>query len=264
VRQPAVSGRFYPGRRDDLKRSVDELLAAAAGRAEPAPRPPKAIIAPHAAYLYSGPIAATAYVALAAARGVVRRVVVAGPAHFAPIDGVATTGCTAFATPLGAVEVDDDARGRAQAIPGVAIDDRAHAPEHSLEVQLPLLIGALGDVSVMPLLVGRRGAGVLADVLDDLWGGEETGVVISTDLSHFLSADAARVRDRHTAEVICRLDAPDPEAACGAAAVAGAVTTARRRALEVRLLDLRNSGDTYGDADRVVGYGAFAMFEPED
>jgi AmmeMemoRadiSam system protein B len=262
VRQPAVSGRFYPGDSERLRQTVGELLDDAAHRAAADQTvPPKAVIAPHAAYVYSGPIAATAYAALAPARGVARRVIVAGPAHFVPLRGVAVPSVDAFLTPLGAVTIDDDARRRALQVPGVVVDDAAHAPEHSVEVQLPLVAGALGDVPVLPLLVGRSGGDVLGGVLDELWGGPESRIVISTDLSHYLDADTARAVDRRTAEGICRLQAPDSDAACGAFAVAGMLAAARRHGLDVQLLDLRNSADTAGDPDRVVGYGAFALFE---
>jgi AmmeMemoRadiSam system protein B len=143
----------------------------------------------------------------------------------------------------------------------VVVSDAAHAGEHSLEVHLPFLIEVLGDVPVLPLVVGRSGAGVLADVLDLLWGGPETAIVISTDLSHYHDARTARELDARTAAAICRLEAPSPDAACGAYAVAGMLRAARVRDMEVRQLDLRNSGDTCGDMKRVVGYGAFALFE---
>ncbi len=262
VRRPAVAGTFYPRHRERLWQSVHELLDAAARRAGPGQgRPPKAIIAPHAAYIYSGPIAATAYAALTPARGIVRTVVVAGPAHFVPLRGVAVPSVDAFRTPLGAVVVDDDARARAIEVAGVAVDDAAHAPEHSVEVQLPLILGALGEVVVLPLLVGRGSGGVLADVLDELWDGAKACIVVSTDLSHYLDADAARARDRATAATICRLEPPDADAACGAAAVAGLVAAARRHRLDATLLDLRSSADTWGSPERVVGYGAFALFD---
>lgn len=262
VRRPAVSGRFYPGDRETLWQDVDALLDAATDRAGPrlAPGAPKAVIAPHAGYVYSGPIAATAYAALASARGVAQRVIVAGPAHFVPLVGVAVPSVDAFATPLGLVAVDDDARRRALHVPAVVVDDAAHGPEHSVEVQLPLVVRALGDVPVLPLLVGRSGGGALAAVLDELWDGDATRVIVSTDLSHYLDADTAQVVDRRTADGICRLQAPDPEAACGAFAVAGMLAAARRHHLDVRLLDLRTSADTAGDPDRVVGYGAFALY----
>jgi AmmeMemoRadiSam system protein B len=261
TRGPAVVGRFYPRNRERLWQTVTDLLDEAARRADPIEQAPAAIIAPHAAYLYSGAIAATAYAALASARGVVRRAIVAGPAHHVPLRGVAVPGHDAFRTPLGRVTIDDDSRCRALQVPGVVVDDEAHAPEHSVEVQLPLLAGALGDVPVLPLLVGPTAAGILAEVLERLWDGAETCTVVSTDLSHYLDARTASVVDRRTAEAICRLEAPGPDAACGAAAVAGMLTAARRHRLTVQLLDLRTSADTYGNADRVVGYGAFAVFE---
>jgi AmmeMemoRadiSam system protein B len=193
----------------------------------------------------------------------VRRVIIAGPAHFSAVDGVALSSATAFATPLGPVSVDLDSRRQALDVPGVFVDDAAHAPEHSVEVHLPFLTTVLDDVSVLPLLVGSSGAGVFAEVLDRLWGRSETLVVISTDLSHYHDRRLARMLDGRTAEIICRRDAPAPSAACGAAAVAGMLLAARRHQLDVRPLDLRNSGDTTGSPERVVGYGAFALFEPQ-
>ena len=236
-------------------------MAALAWRSARGRSAPKAIIAPHAGYQYSGPIAASAYAWLAPAAGLVSRVIVAGPSHFWPVGGVAVPSVDAFDTPLGAVAVDDDARRCALGVDGVVVDDAAHAREHSLEVQLPLVICALGDVAVLPLAVGRSGAGVLAQVLERLWGGPETRVVISTDLSHYHPAHVAAALDRRTADQICRLEPPADDDACGAAAVAGLLLAARRHELSVRLLDLRNSADTAGDADRVVGYGAFAVVE---
>ena len=261
VRQAAVAGHFYPSQPDQLRRLVAQLL----GGAHPPDddrTTPKAIIAPHAGYRYSGPIAATAYAALAPAKGIVTRVIVAGPAHFHPVGGVAVSSATAFATPLGPVTVDEEARRQALGVAGVVVDDRAHAAEHSVEVHLPFVIAALGDVAILPLVVGRSGGRVLADVLDVLWGGPETRIVISTDLSHYLDAAVARPLDARTAAAICRLECPGPEEACGAAAVGGMVHAARRHELDVRLLDLRNSGDLCGDTTRVVGYGAFALSAP--
>ena len=190
--------------------------------------------------------------------------IVAGPAHRSPLVTVALSSADAFATPLGPVTVDDKSRGQALEVHGVAVDDRAHAGEHSVEVQLPFVLAALGDVSVLPVLVGWSGAGVFADVVDVLWGGSETCFVISTDLSHYHEAQIASALDGRTAETICRLDAPAPDAACGAAAVAGMLLAARRHRLDAQLLDLRNSADTCSDPGRVVGYGAFALREPAD
>jgi uncharacterized protein len=261
LRHPAAAGVFYPAQPERLRRTVEELLDHAVPPAADG-QTPKAIIAPHAGYRYSGPIAATAYATVAPAREIVRRVVIAGPAHFSPVGTVALSSARAFASPLGPVSIDADARRQALDVPGAFIDDAAHAGEHSVEVHLPFLTAVLGDVSVLPLLVGLSGAGVFADVLDLLWGGSETLVVISTDLSHYHDRRVARMLDGRTAEMICRRNAPAPAAACGAAAVAGMLLAARRHQLDVRPLDLRNSGDIAGNPERVVGYGAFALFEP--
>jgi MEMO1 family protein len=260
LRQTAVAGRFYPGDRERLRQTVESLLDHA-GAPLAGNDAPKAIIAPHAGHRCSGPIAATAYATLVPAKGLVRRVIVAGPAHFWPVATVAVSSAEAFATPLGPVMVDDDGRRQIVELSGVVEDDRAHAHEHSVEVQLPFVLAALGDVSIVPVVVGAAGAGVLAGVVDRLWGGPETRIVISTDLSHYHTAQVASALDRRTAETICRLEAPSADAACGAAAVGGMVAAARGHDLDVRLLDLRNSAHTCGGSDRVVGYGAFAFVE---
>jgi len=263
VRPAAVAGSFYPAEPGHLRSTVRRLLEAAERSASAADeRVPKAIIGPHAGYRYSGPVAATAYASVAGARGIVRRVIIAGPAHFAPVGAVAVSAASAFATPLGRVTVDAELRRRVLDVPGVVVDDVAHRSEHSIEVHLPFVTTVLGDVPVLPLAVGSTGASALAAVLEALWGGAETLVVISTDLSHYHEASVARLLDGRTAAMICRLLAPPPEAACGAAAVAGMLLAARRRGLEVRALDVRNSADTVGDPARVVGYGAFAAFDP--
>jgi MEMO1 family protein len=259
TRPPAVAGTFYPSEPAALKRTVAAHLDGATSPADK-DAPPKAVIAPHAGYVYSGPIAATAYRALSPARTTVRRVLLAGPAHFVPLGGVAVSSADAFATPLGPVTVDDTARERALAVEGTVVDDNAHGVEHSLEVHLPFIAEVLGDVPVLPLLVGRTPPTVLADVLDALWGDDETRVVVSTDLSHYLDDATAKAVDRETADaIVARCDRLDPERACGAGAVLGLLESARRHDLSVRLLDLRTSADTAGDPDRVVGYGAFAL-----
>jgi hypothetical protein len=258
TRRAAVAGYFYPADGEVLRRAV----AAYIGGAPAADRdalPPKAIIAPHAGYRYSGPIAGRAYAALAPARGTVRRVLVAGPSHRVRVGGVALSGAVAFASPLGPVEVDAEAREQALAVDGVVVHDHAHAGEHSVEVQLPFVVESLGAVRVLPLLVGTDRADVLAAVLDALWGDDETRIVISTDLSHYLDASTAAVLDRQTAATIVAGGDIGPEQACGATAVGGMLTIARQRGLQAQLLDLRTSADTTGDPDRVVGYGAFAF-----
>lgn len=262
VRPAAVSGSFYPSDPVTLRRQVaNHLDRAVAPPVERADEPsPKALISPHAGYRFSGPIAATAYRTLAPARSTVRRVVLAGPAHFVPVHGVALSSADAFATPLGPVAVDEDARARALTIAGAAIDDLAHAEEHSLEVHLPFLIEVLGAVRVLPVLVGRDGPPALADVLDALWGDDDTRIVVSTDLSHYHDDATAKVLDRDTAAtIVARGETIPPDRACGAAAVVGLLAAARRHDLTVRLLDLRTSADTAGDPARVVGYGAFAL-----
>ena len=261
VRPAAVAGRFYPAEQDALRRTVLGFLSQPDLDHGPdrSTAWPKAIIAPHAGYRYSGAVAATAWTALRPARGLVRRVILAGPAHHVAVRGVAVPSATAFATPLGPGAVDDDARRQAEELTGVVVDDRAHRPEHSLEVQLPFLLAVLGAVDVLPLLVAWSGVEVFADLLDVLWDGDETTIVVSTDLSHYHPAGVARSLDRDTADRICRLDAPAPDAACGAAAVAGLLVAARRHDLAVRVLDLRNSADVSADDRRTVGYGAFAL-----
>jgi MEMO1 family protein len=258
VRRPAVAGLFYPEEPERLRRTVERALDVAVDDGEPVP---KALIAPHAGYVYSGAIAGAAYARVRRLAGVVRRVVLLGPAHRAPVDGLAAPSADAFATPLGLVRVDDAGRRAVLALPQVRVDDRAHAPEHSLEVQLPFLQVVLGDVEVLPLLVGDATPEEVAGVLDRVWGGRETLVVVSSDLSHYHDYATARALDRDTAAAIVAGDADcvaDGDA-CGARPVRGLLEAAARRRLAVRLLDLRNSGDTAGDRDRVVGYGAFAL-----
>lgn len=258
VRPPAVAGLFYPDDPTQLAATVDRDIAAA----RPSGPTPKAVIAPHAGYAYSGPVAGSAYAQLAAAHGTVSRVLLLGPAHRVPVDGMALPGVDAFDTPLGPVAVDDEARSVALAHPAVHIDDHAHAPEHSLEVHLPFLVRALGpEIRVLPIVVGRVPATDVADLLDLLWGGPETVIVVSSDLSHYLSYEAAVERDRSTADAITgrRVTEIGPYDACGAYPVAGLLEAAKRHGLGVTAVDLRNSGDTAGDRSRVVGYGAFVL-----
>jgi MEMO1 family protein len=261
VRPPAVAGSFYPSNPSMLRRTLAAQLAAAMPpSAGDGADSPKAVIAPHAGYRYSGPVAATAYRTLAPARGTVARVLLAGPSHFVPVPGVALSSAEAFATPLGPATVDDDARERALTVAGTVVDDAAHAGEHSLEVHLPFLAEVLGPVPVLPLLAGPSGSTVLADVLDALWGGDETRIIVSTDLSHYHDDATAKAIDRETADaIVTRTERLEPERACGADAVLGLLEVARRHELAVRLLDLRTSADTSGEPDRVVGYGAFAL-----
>ena len=259
VRPPAVAGLFYPAAPDELRPLVDGFLAAAAS--EPG-YSPKAVIAPHAGFVYSGPIAGSAFACFAADADVIHRVVLIGPAHRLPVRGLALPGQAAFGTPLGAVQIDAELVGSIIDLPQVSVNQAAHSPEHCLEVELPFLQTVLGEFSILPLLVSSVEAEEVAAVLDRVWGGPETRIVVSSDLSHYLSYDAARDTDRATAQQVLELDEPVAEhRACGALAINGLLSTARRRRMTVRLLDLRNSGDTAGDRMRVVGYGSFGFAE---
>jgi AmmeMemoRadiSam system protein B len=245
VRAPAVAGTFYPAGREELRAEVADLLAAAA----PGPAP-KALIAPHAGYVYSGPVAASIFRRVQGAS--FERVVLFGPAHYVHLEGVALPETAAFSTPLGNVPLE---------LPeGLPHDRAAHAREHSLEVELPFLQVALpGAWKLVPLAVGDAGPEEVAEFIDRLWGGPETLVVVSSDLSHYLPYREARMTDAATAKEILALGRLDARAACGAAAINGLLLAARRRKLSAELVDLRNSGDTAGDKARVVGYGAFAF-----
>jgi AmmeMemoRadiSam system protein B len=263
VRPPAVSGLFYPASAEELRAAVEEYLREAPARNEgPAP---KAVIAPHAGYVYSGPIAGSAFQAFtaAAAASAIERVVLLGPSHFVPFRGLALPGHESFGTPLGTVKLQGAGAQAALRLPQVRIIPEAHVREHSLEVELPFLQVLLGEFKLVPLVVGEATPEEVAEVLDRLWGGAETLIVISSDLSHYLPSEDARRVDRETADAILSLRGPlDPRQACGAGPINGLLEAARARGLKPQLLDLRNSADTAGDPSRVVGYGAFAFHEP--
>ena len=260
IRPPAVAGTFYPAGPESLLRALRSSQAGAK-RAPEDRAVPKALVVPHAGYVYSGPVAASAYLRLAPARSVIRRVVLLGPSHRVPLWGMAVPASDAFATPLGLVPVDAAARDAARALPGVTVDDLPHAAEHSLEVQLPFLQSVLDSFAVLPVAVGQGPPEEVADLLDALWGGPETVVVVSTDLSHYHRYDVAQELDGRTAAAIVAADARaiGNADACGSHALRGILTAARRRHLPVEQIDLRSSGDTAGDHERVVGYGAFAI-----
>jgi AmmeMemoRadiSam system protein B len=259
-RPAAVAGMFYPESPAVLADDVGQMLNDAQRRKTPRTERPKAIIAPHAGYIYSGPIAASVYAPLEALRGTIRRVVLLGPTHRVAVDGLALPSSAAFATPLGMVPVDGQAIALIEDLPQVVVSDAAHALEHSLEVQLPFLQAVLGDFSVLPLAVGHTSAAEVAEVLERLWGGDETLIVVSSDLSHYLPYDAARQSDAVSAAHILALDPHlDHQQACGATPVNGLLLAARRHGLQAHQIDLRNSGDTAGDKSRVVGYGAFSF-----
>ncbi|MDH3255904.1 MAG: AmmeMemoRadiSam system protein B [Acidobacteriota bacterium] len=257
VRAPAVAGLFYPEKPDDLEASVRRHLEAAAWSGTTRP---KAVIAPHAGYVYSGPTAGFAFAALATRAEEIERVVLLGPAHRVAPAGLALPGVLSFETPLGRVAVDQELAERIAHLPQLEINDAAHELEHSLEVEIPFLQVVLGEFMLLPLVVGGASPAEVAEVLDLVWGGDETAIVVSSDLSHFLSYDEATRVDRATVEKILRLEGPlRPDQACGAYPINGLLEVAARRHLSAEVVDLRNSGDTAGDHRRVVGYTAVAF-----
>lgn len=258
IRPPAVAGSFYPSEARQLQALIPSLLKEVAGVTG---HSPKAIIVPHAGYIYSGAIAASAYARVALGRAVIRRVVLLGPAHRLGFHGLALSSADAFATPLGAVPLDRTIHKELQHLPGVQILDKAHALEHSLEVQLPFLQVVLDDFFLVPIVVGDAPAEAVAGVLDQLWGGAETLVVVSSDLSHYQDYHSARKQDSATSQAIEDLQ-PDAIAyhdACGRLPINGLLLVAKKLGLKVIRYDLRNSGDTAGDRERVVGYGAYGF-----
>ena len=258
VRSPAVAGTFYPGTRRELEGAVRGYLGQVEARAGDVP---KALIAPHAGYVYSGPIAASAYALLAPARERIERVVLLGPAHRVFVSGLAAPDADAFATPLGEVPIDREALARLAALPQVSLRPDAHAPEHSLEVHLPFLQIVLDEFSLVPLVVGDASGEEVAEVLEAVWGGPETLIVVSSDLSHYESYTTARRMDAATTRAIetLRPDEIGRDDACGRVPIQGLLRAAKRHGMRPRTLDVRNSGDTAGPRDAVVGYGAWAF-----
>jgi len=269
VRQPAVAGAFYPAQAHMLADDINALLDASryshSERSGKNNISPKAIIVPHAGYIYSGEIAAAAYVRLAGAHESIKRVILLGPVHHVPVHGLALPGVEAFATPLGDIAIDPGAVAAIENMSQVVISPEAHAPEHSLEVQLPFLQSILDDFKLLPLAVGDATPAEVAEVLDVLWGGAETLIVISSDLSHFLPYQSAQLVDSLTVKTILDLQHNlNHDQACGGTPINGLLLAARHHQLHPQLLDLRNSGDTAGDKNRVVGYASFAFFEEKN
>ncbi len=293
VRYAAVSGMFYPDDPVVLREQLQGFLATVpangpipkAQTVHPCTAPlgsiqsPKALIVPHAGYIYSGPVAAVAYARLRSARGRIRRVVLLGPSHRVGFRGLALSGADWFETPLGRIAVDHDAEATLRDLPQVQVLPRAHAQEHSLEVHLPFLQEVLGEFTLVPIVVGEAANGPslargprlgpigesqakeVAEVLERLWGGDETLIVVSSDLSHYHDYETACASDAVTARAIENLRYEDLnyDDACGRGPVSGLLHYAREHGLRVQRLDLRNSGDTAGSRDRVVGYGAWAV-----
>ncbi len=258
VRTPAVAGLFYPADARELHAQVRQFLSQVEPSTEP---PPKAVIAPHAGYIYSGPVAASAYARLRAVRDVITRVVLLGPSHRVGFRGIAVSGMTAFSTPFGSIPVDQEAVEQVRRLPEVGFLEQAHAQEHSLEVHLPFLQEVLGEFKLVPLVVGDARPSEVGAVLEALWGGPETLIVISSDLSHYNDYQTARSLDSATSQAIEALRYEDIgyDQACGRNPVNGLLWVARRKGLRGETIDLRNSGDTAGTRDQVVGYGAYVF-----
>lgn len=264
IRPTAVAGQFYPADFAEANRQLSAFLDHAVA-APCAGRRPKALIAPHAGWVYSGPVAAGAYALLRPFRGSWSRVVLLGPSHRVGFQGMALCSSDQWASPLGAVALDKD-WSRLAGVAGVGVLDQAHAQEHSLEVHVPFLQATIGDFTLLPVVIGDASPDMVAGLLDALWGGDETLIVISTDLSHYLPYDQCRDTDGQTVAAIEHFDALaiSRDGACGRIPVGGLLTAAKRRGLEIVTLDVRNSGDTAGPKDRVVGYGSWALFETEN
>src|SRR5512146_241723 len=262
VRPAAVAGAFYPGTPQALAAQLGQFLLAPedGGQAQPAP---KALIVPHAGYIYSGAVAGRAYRLLEGARDVITRVVLLGPVHRVPVRGLALPGADAFATPLGTIAVDAAAARMLAGLPQVVTSPAAHALEHSLEVQLPFLQQVLGSFALLPLAVGDASVAEVAEVIERLWGGPETLFVLSTDLSHYHGyQDAKRIDGATLARIAAFATDIHHDAACGATPLNGLLRVARGKGLSIGQVAACNSGDTAGDRGRVVGYASFALYEP--
>ena len=257
VRPAAVAGLFYESDPAALREQVSGLLAAV----EPGQHPlPRALIVPHAGYIYSGSTAALAYARLRSLRGKLRRILLFGPAHRVYLQGMAVPGVEAFNTPLGNVALDRRAIETLLALPDVSVSDEAHEKEHSLEVQLPFLQCVLDDFQLVPVVVGQSDPDQVARAIELLWRGEETLLLVSTDLSHFHHYEQAARLDRLTCErLLAGASDLAGDEACGARALNGLMRTRAAKELELELLQLCNSGDTAGDRRRVVGYGALSL-----
>lgn len=256
-RQPAVAGSFYPANPSQLHQMLDQYL----NDAETGAKVPKAIIAPHAGYIYSGPIAASAYARLKKAHDLITRVVIIGPSHRVAFNGLAVSKAQSFITPLGSIAVDQEAVETIVKLPFVDYLEQAHTHEHSLEVHLPFLQEMLDDFKIVPIVAGDASPEQVSQVIDVLWGGDETLIVISSDLSHYHDYATAKQLDKATSVTIEHLEYERLayDSACGKVPVSGLLKLAREKSLTIRTIDLRNSGDTAGDKSRVVGYGAYVI-----
>lgn len=259
TRPAAVAGLFYPDNVSQLKLMLDDMLDDVTS---PAP-PPKAMIVPHAGYIYSGPIAASAYASLKYVRDQIKQIILLGPSHRLAFNGMALSSAQYFVTPLGKIPLDTALIETLSTLPDTQILDQAHQQEHSLEVQLPFLQAVLNDFTLVPIVVGHCPTPSLAKVLEACWGNEQTLIVISSDLSHYHDYDTAKKLDSETSEAIMQLRYDDihPDMACGSYPVNGLLSIAQRHHLQAACIDVRNSGDTAGDHQHVVGYGSYFFYE---
>lgn len=256
-RQPAVAGTFYPANPIQLHQMLDEYL----NDAETNAKAPKAIIVPHAGYIYSGPVAATAYARLKKAHDLITRVIIIGPSHRVAFRGLAVSKAQSFITPLGSITVDQEAVATIAKLTFVDYLEEAHTYEHSLEVHLPFLQEMLDDFKIVPIVAGDASPEQVSQVIDALWGGDETLIVISSDLSHYHEYTTAKQLDKATSLTIEHLQYENlaDDSACGKVPVSGLLKLAREKSLTIKTIDLRSSGDTAGDKSRVVGYGAYVI-----
>ncbi|MCP3866540.1 MAG: AmmeMemoRadiSam system protein B [Gammaproteobacteria bacterium] len=258
IRAPAVAGSFYPADPEEIRSQISAFISDGKPGRVPAP---KALIAPHAGYVYSGPVAGSAYAQLEQVADRITRVVILAPAHRMAFSGVACSRADFFRTPLGDVAVDVDAMKLISDLPQINSIDQAFNGEHSIEVHLPFLQETLKHFRIVPLLVSDASAQDVEQVLEKLWGGSETLILISSDLSHYLDYESASAMDTETTRAIEALDHHklDYHRACGRTPVSGLLLSARHHQLSAVTLDQRNSGDTAGPKTQVVGYGAYAF-----
>ncbi|MCH2206337.1 MAG: AmmeMemoRadiSam system protein B [Lentisphaerales bacterium] len=257
IRRAAVAGTFYYNSPTRLLTYVNELLDHATDQ----PDVGKAIIAPHAGHIYSGPIAASAYRSLRKRQKQIKKVVLIGPSHYVGFMGLATSTADHYETPLGLIPLDTELANQALEIKEVVTMDHAHLQEHSLEVHLPFLQATLNDFTLLPIVIGETSNETIAAVLSKVWGGDETLIICSTDLSHYMDYNGAQTKDQKTVQSILNgnLENLTHNNACGLTPIKGLIKTIKQKKLTTKLLDLRNSGDTAGDKERVVGYASFLI-----
>ena len=259
IKQADVAGMFYPGEEASLRQMVDGFIQ----KALSFDLRPRAIIAPHAGYIYSGSIAGTAYKTIAAVRDQIENVIIMSPAHRFYLRGIALHMADAFATPLGNIPVNIGIVKKIKQFSSVQWEERSFIQEHGLETHLPFIQRAFKPgIKIVPMIVGECQESEVAEILESVWEDPRNFVIISSDLSHFHSYADAKKLDRNTVDLIQNLDSQslDTEFACGHYPICGLLNLARNRKLKIKALDIRSSGDTAGSKESVVGYGSFAVY----